>query len=453
MVKVNKTITACIFLGVAIATIAQSNIVEQVAWWIGDQPIYKSEIEEAYQTMQYQRQQVNGDPYCVIPEQLAIEKLYLHQAELDTVEVQEYMVIQRVDSYINNMINNLGSKEKVEEMFRKPLPEIKETLMEQMTNQYKVQEVQSSLTSNIKTTPSDVRKYYDNLPADSIPFIPMQVEVQIMNVKPIIPRQEIDDVKARLRDFTERINKGESEFSTLAILYSDCGSSVHGGELGFMGRGHLEPEYAAVAFNLNDPKKVSKIVETKYGFHIIQLIEKRGDRINTRHILLQPKVSDKDLTEAINRLDTVRQEILAEKYSFEEAVRYLSQDKNTRYNKGLMINERTGTNQFEMSELPQEVSKIVNEMNVGEISKPFIMKDSESNRDIVAMIKLSRRIDAHRANLSDDYQKLKSMYENASKSRILKDWLEKKINDTYVRIEEGWRDCEFIHNGWIKNKD
>lgn len=451
--KVNKTITACIFLGVAIATIAQSNIVEQVAWWIGDQPIYKSEIEEAYQTMQYQRQQVNGDPYCVIPEQLAIEKLYLHQAELDTVEVQEYMVIQRVDSYINNMINNLGSKEKVEETFRKPLPEIKETLMEQMTNQYKVQEVQSSLTSNIKTTPSDVRKYFDNLPADSIPFIPMQVEVQIMNVKPIIPRQEIDDVKARLRDFTERINKGESEFSTLAILYSDCGSSVHGGELGFMGRGHLEPEYAAVAFNLNDPKKVSKIVETKYGFHIIQLIEKRGDRINTRHILLQPKVSDKDLTEAINRLDTVRQEILAEKYSFEEAVRYLSQDKNTRYNKGLMINERTGTNQFEMSELPQEVSKIVNEMNVGEISKPFIMKDSESNRDIVAMIKLSRRIDAHRANLSDDYQKLKSMYENASKSRILKDWLEKKINDTYVRIEEGWRDCEFIHNGWIKNKD
>ncbi len=451
--KVNKTITACIFLGVAIATIAQSNIVEQVVWWIGDQPIYKSEIEEAYQTMQYQRQQVNGDPYCVIPEQLAIEKLYLHQAELDTVEVQEYMVIQRVDSYINNMINNLGSKEKVEETFRKPLPEIKETLMEQMTNQYKVQEVQSSLTSNIKTTPSDVRKYFDNLPADSIPFIPMQVEVQIMNVKPIIPRQEIDDVKARLRDFTERINKGESEFSTLAILYSDCGSSVHGGELGFMGRGHLEPEYAAVAFNLNDPKKVSKIVETKYGFHIIQLIEKRGDRINTRHILLQPKVSDKDLTEAINRLDTVRQEILAEKYSFEEAVRYLSQDKNTRYNKGLMINERTGTNQFEMSELPQEVSKIVNEMNVGEISKPFIMKDSESNRDIVAMIKLSRRIDAHRANLSDDYQKLKSMYENASKSRILKDWLEKKINDTYVRIEEGWRDCEFIHNGWIKNKD
>lgn len=451
--KINKTITACIFLGVAIATIAQSNIVEQVAWWIGDQPIYKSEIEEAYQTMQYQRQQVNGDPYCVIPEQLAIEKLYLHQAELDTVEVQEYMVIQRVDSYINNMITNLGSKEKVEEMFRKPLPEIKETLMEQMTNQYKVQEVQNSLTSDIKTTPSDVRKYYDNLPADSIPFVPMQVEVQIMNVKPIIPRQEIDDVKARLRDFTERINKGESEFSTLAILYSDCGSSVHGGELGFMGRGHLEPEFAAVAFNLNDPKKVSKIVETKYGFHIIQLIEKRGDRINTRHILLQPKVSDKDLTDAINRLDTVRQEILAEKYSFEEAVRYLSQDKNTRYNKGLMINERTGTNQFEMSELPQEVSKIVNEMNVGEISKPFIMKDSESNRDIVAMIKLSRRIDAHRANLSDDYQKLKSMYENASKSRILKDWLEKKINDTYVRIEEGWRDCEFIHNGWIKNKN
>lgn len=322
--------------------------------------------------------------------------------------------------------------------------------MDAMRNNYKVSQVQKSLTDNLKVTPSDVRRYFSSLPADSIPFVPLQVETQIMTLNPVIPREEIDEVKARLRDFADRINKGESDFSTLAILYSEDGSSIRGGELGFMGKGQLVPEYAAVAFNLNDPKKVSKIVETEYGFHIIQLIEKRGDRINTRHILLRPKVSDKDLTEAIHRLDTVRADILAEKVTFEDAIPYVSQDKDTRNNRGVMVNENTGTTRFEMSQLPQEVSREVSKMQVGELSKPFIMKDPKRNRDIVAIVKLTNRIEGHRANLSDDYQMIKGMYEESQKSKIISDWIEKKIKDTYVRIEDGWRNCDFIHEGWIK---
>ena len=431
---------------------AQNNIAEEVAWVIGDQPIWKSEIEEMYQQMQYERTPINGDPYCVIPERLAVEKLYLHQAELDTVEVQEGMVAQEVDARINYYITNLGSKEKVEQYFNKTIPQLKDDMTESIRNMQKIRMVQNSLTKDLKTTPSDVRKYFSNLDQDSVPYVPLQVEVQIMTINPVIPREEIDEVKARLREYSERINSGESDFSTLAILYSEDGSSMYGGEIGFRGRSALVPEYAAVAFNLNDTKKVSKIVETEYGYHIIQLIEKRGDRINTRHILLRPKVSDKDLEIAINRLDTIRTDILDGKVTFEELVPYVSQDKDTRYSKGVMVNQNTNSTRFEMSQLPQEVAKVVNTMKVGEISQPFIMKSSKSNRDIVAIVKLANRIDAHKANLSDDFQMIKGMYENARKEEIIKEWLDKKIKDTYIRIEDSWSNCEFEHKGWIKAK-
>lgn len=433
-----------------VAIAKDNNVAEEVAWVVGNQPIYKSEIEDAYRQMLSERQTIKGDPYCVIPEQLAIEKLFLHQAELDTVEVSDGMVAQQVDSRINFFVTNLGSKEKVEQYFNKPMPKLREELTDIMRNQYRIQEVQRSLTKNIKPTPSDVRRYFDGLPVDSVPYVPLQVETQIITINPVIPRQEIEEVKAKLRDFSRRIASGESDFSTLAILYSEDGSSTYGGEIGFKGRGQLVPEYAAVAFNLNDTKKVSKIVETEYGFHIIQLIEKRGDRVNTRHILLKPHVSDKDLSDAIVRLDSVRNDILAGKFSFEEATQYVSQDKDTKNSRGVMVNDENGTTRFEMSQLPQEVARTVNGMNEGEISKPFIMKDPKRNRDVVAIVKLTRRIPAHKANLSDDYQQIKGMFEAAERQRIVKEWTEKKIKDTYVRIEDDWRNCQFSHSGWIK---
>ena len=430
---------------------AQNNIIEEVAWVVGDEPIYKSEIEEQYMQMQYDKQPIDGNPYCVIPERMAINKLFLHQAKIDTVEVQDGIVMQQADSRINFFITSLGSKEKVEEYFRKPIPELKEQMMEVIREQYTIQQVQENLTKDIEATPADVRKYFATLSADSVPFVPLQVEVQLITLNPVIPQQEIDDVKARLRDYTNRINSGESDFSTLAILYSEDGSSVYGGEIGFKGRAELVPEYASVAFNLNDTKKVSKIVETEFGYHIIQLIEKRGDRINTRHILLRPKVSDKDLTNALNRLDSIRTDIVNNNFSFEAGAQYISQDKDTKNNNGLMVNQQTGTTRFEMAALPQEIAKVVDTLQVNEISKPFIMVDPKSNKEIVAIVKLKNRIEGHKANMSEDYQMIKSMYENSTKAKIIEDWIRQKQKDTYVRIEEGWRNCEFQYD-WLNNK-
>ena len=217
-----------------------------------------------------------------------------------------------------------------------------------------------------------------------------------------------------------------------------------GGELGFMGRAQLVPEYADVAFNLNDPKKVSKIVETEFGYHIIQLIEKRGDRINTRHILLKPKVSEKELNNSIVRLDSLRNDITSGKFKFEEAAQFLSQDKNTRNNQGLMVNSENGTTKFQMSELPQEIAK------VGDISQPFIMMDQKKGKEVAVLVKLRSRVEGHKANMSDDYQALKAIVEQNRREDLIENWIRKKQKETYIRIKDGWRNCDFKYDGWIK---
>ncbi len=428
---------------------AQNNVAEEVAWVVGDEPIFKSDIEEQYLNMQYERVELDGNPYCVIPEQMAINKLFLHQAKLDTVEVQDAQIIKEVESRINYYIANLGSKEKVEEYFHQSLPQMREKLADMFRDQYAVQMVQRNLTEKVKSTPGEVRRYFNKLPKDSLPYVPLQVVVQIITVDPIIPQQEIDEVKARLRDYANRVTTGESEFSTLAILYSeDQATSMYGGETGFQSRSVLLPEYATAAFNLSDPKRVSNIVEAEDGFHIIQLIEKRGDRINTRHILLRPKVSDKDLTDALARLDSVRSDIVDGKLTFEQAAFYISQDKSSRNNDGIMLNEESHSNRFEMQELPAEVGKLVDTMQPGDISKPFIMTDSKTRRDQVCIVRLMQRIDGHKADLAEDFQTIKDMCENERKEQIIRDWVKEKQRTTYVYIEEGWRDCEFKYD-WL----
>ena len=445
-----KTILFSLMAIMALSVSAQNNVAEEVAWVVGDEPIFKSDIEEQYQQAMYERIPIDGNPYCVLPERMAVEKLFLHQAKIDTVEIPNSTVMQSVDSRINYLIASLGSREKVEEYFRKSLPELRNQLIDVVRDQYTVQEVQRNLTKNIKATPADVRRYFNTIPKDSLPTIPLQVEVKIITINPVIPQEEIENVKARLREYSEKVNSGESEFSTLAILYSEDGSSTYGGEVVFRGRAELLPEYATAAFNLNDTKRVSKIVETDAGFHIIQLIEKRGDRINTRHILLRPKVSPKDLDNAQIKLDSLRNVILEGKkdLTFENAAFYVSQDKDSKNNNGVMLNAKTHSNLFEMADLPNEVGKVVANMQVGEISKPFVMINPATNRQQVAIVKLSKRIESHRADFADDYQVLKDLYENYKREEILTKWIEEKQKSTYVYIEEGWRNCDFKYK-WL----
>ena len=404
--------------------------------------------------MQSQGQRINGDPYCVIPEQIAIQKLFLTQARLDSVFVTESEVFSTVEQRINMWINSIGSKEKVEEYFNATIPQLREQLSSTVRDQLTVSAMQRKLVEGLKVSPADVRRFYTTYSTDSLPYIPVQVEVQLIRVDPLIPQQEIDDIKARLREYSERITSGEAEFSTLAILYSeDPVSARRGGELGFFSRADMVPEFTNVAFSLNDPKKVSKIVETEFGYHIIQLIEKRGDRINCRHILLRPRVSNEELSQTLARMDTLRQDIVDKKISFEDAAQYVSQDKETRNNKGLMVNmseNGVSTTKFQMDQLPQEIAKVVDKMEVGDISEPFTMIDQKRGKEVVVMVKLKSRIPGHKANVSNDFQILKGIVEEHKRNELIDNWIREKQKETYVRIKEGWDDCEFMYDGWIK---
>lgn len=442
--------TVCCLIGLNTWAKPKKNVVDEVAWVVGDEAIFRSDIEEQYSQMRQEGSLPPGDPYCVIPEQLAVEKLFLHQAKIDTIVAPESQVQAMVDRRLNFFITNLGSKEKVEEYFRKPLPLLREQLVEVMRNAYTIEQVQSALTKDVKSTPRDIRRYFENLPADSIPYVPTQVEVQVITANPVVPRQEIEDVKAKLRDISDRVNKGEAEFSTMAIMYSEDGSAMQGGELGFHGKADFVPEFSNVAFNLSDPKKVSRIVETEYGFHIIQLIEKRGEQVNVRHILMRPKVGIQELKDAISRLDSIGSDLKDKKFTFEEAARFLSQDKDSRNNKGIMMNPNTGSSRFEMKDLPPEIAAKVENMQPGDISEAFLMKDERKNQDVAVIVKLTSRIPGHTANLSEDFNLAKQMYEANQHEEVLREWIEKKIKETYVRIEDGWDGCEFKYSGWQK---
>lgn len=428
----------------------QAQVIDEVIWVVGDEAILRSEVEEERLRAQYEGQQIHGDPYCVIPEQLAVQKLYLHQAELDSIEANESTVSYQVDMRMNYYINQIGSKEKMEEYFRKTSSEIREEMMTTVRNQMIIQQMQQKLTSNIKPTPAEIRRYYNSLPMDSIPMMPAQVEVQILSFEPAVPAEETERIKQRLREFTERVQSGKADFSMLARLYSeDTESAKRGGELGFVGKGQLVPEFAEVAFNMNDPKRVSRIVKTEYGYHIIQLIEKKGDRINCRHILLRPRISASDKVKAIERLDSIRSFILLDSLQFEQAVIRFSEDKNTVMNAGLMINPNTGSSRFEYQELAPEIAKQIYAMQEGEVSPPFVMMDQQKNREVCAIVRLKKRTDVHRANLTDDFQTIKTMLEAQQGRELLHDWIIKKQKNTYVQISPEWQGCDFEYPGWI----
>ncbi len=448
-----KTIFA-LFLLLSIAPfkmLAQKNIIDEVVWVVGDESILKSEVEEQRLRAEYEKTPLEGDPYCVIPEQMAIQKLFLHQAAIDSITVNESAVNNQVESQLNYYVSQIGSKEKVEEYFRKPTSELREDLRDMIRNQQLIQQMRSKLVEKIKSTPADIRRFFNKIPADSIPTVPAQVELQIVSFEPPVPLEESTRIKDRLRDFTERVTSGTTDFSVLARIYSeDTESAKRGGELGFMGRGQLVPEFATVAFNLLDPKKVSRIVQSEFGYHIIQLIEKRGDKINCRHILLKPRVSIEEKNKAIHNLDSISGLIRNGKITFEQAVMAYSQDKNTALNAGLMLNDKTGTSKFEYQDLNPEIAKIVYDKKVGEISAPFSMISPTTNKEVVAVVKIKSKVESHKANLTDDYQMLRAMYEDKEKQDFITNWIVKKQKETYISIDPAWVNCKFQYPSWIK---
>lgn len=448
---------AFLLTGTQMYLFAQSpnNVIDEVIWVVGDEAILRSDVEAARMDF---GANITGNPYCVIPEQLAIQKLFLHQAQLDSIEVAPSALNSYVEAQLNELVMRAGSKEKLEEYYHKTMTQIREMMAESMREQETVRQVRANLTKDIKVTPAEVRRYFKDLPEDSLPWIPAQVEVQIITMQPRIPQEEIDRVKSELRDYTERIQNGESSFSTLAILYSeDPGSARYGGEMPEYGRGELDPAFANVAFSLTDPKKISKVVESEYGFHIIQLIDKRGDKVKVRHILRKPKLEQENIDEAMARLDSLAEDIRLEKFPFDEAASFVSDDKDTRNNHGLMTNEkydqasgnRIRTSRFQMQDLPQEVAKVVATMNTGEISKPFMMVNAKG-KEVCAIVKLKTHLKAHRASMAEDFQVLKDVVVSKLQEEKINQWIREKQKSTYIRINEDWRNCDFEYPGWLK---
>ena len=444
-------------------------VVDEVIWVVGDEAILKSDVEAMRIQGQQEGMRWNGDPDCAIPEQIAVQKLFLNQAIIDSIEVTDAEISQGVEQYLENMISAIGSREKLEEYHKKNISQIRADLSESYRERQMVQGMQQKLVKDLTVTPAEVRRYFKDIPQDSIPFVPTEVEVQIITQQPRIEQAEIDRIKERLREFTDRINKGETSFQTLARLYSQDGSARNGGELGFTGRAGWVPEFANVAFNLTDPKKVSRIVETEFGYHIIQLIEKRGEKVNARHILLKPEVSDEAVQKALLRLDTIATAIRQgevpemlkafinpekpiEKFSFEDAVSVFSDDKDTRNNNGLMFNvtqEGQRTSRFKLADLPAEVAKTVDALQVGEVSKPFQMIN-ERGKTVCAVVKLKNRTEGHKATITEDFQVMKNVVLAKRREQVLHDWVVKRIKSTYVRINDRYRNCNFEYEGWVR---
>ena len=453
-------VVCSLFIG---SSFAQS-VVDEVVWVVGDEAILKSDIEQMRLQAAQTGMRFKGNPDCAIPEHIAVQKLFLHQAAIDSIEVSESEISLGIDQQIEDWTQMAGSREKLEEYKRQTISQMRAQLHDDYRNQLMVQKMQQKLVEDIKVTPAEVRRYFKDIPQDSLPFVPTEVEVQIVTQTPRIEMAEINRVKDELREYTDRINRGETSFSTLARLYSEDGSARNGGELGYTSRGQWVPEFANVAFNLTDPKMVSKVVETEFGFHIIQLIYKRGDKVNVRHILRKPVVSDSSITASLARLDSIAADVRAglppkairaqftEKWTFEDAVVFYSDDKDSRSNRGLMTNHpdrQTTTSRFRMQDLPQDVARVVDTMKVGEISKAFKMIN-EKGKTVCAFVKLKSRTEGHKATITEDFQVMKNVVLNKLREEKIHNWVVGKIKATYVRLNDNYRDCDFEYQGWIR---
>lgn len=449
MMVVSLTFVIC---QLSFSRAAAQSVIDEVVWVVGDEPILKSEIEVMRMQAAIENYRWERDPDCAIPERLAVQKLFLHQAAIDSIEVKESEVSYQIEQRLEYMISQVGSKEKLEEYRKQTLTQIRAAMHDDLKNQLTIQRMREHLVKDVVVTPAEVRRYFKEMPADSIPFVSTEVEVQIITQTPAVSQTEINRVKDELRSFTERVNKGEASFQTLARLYSqDPGTARRGGELDYTGRATLDPAFAAVAFSMTDPKKISKIVESEFGYHIIQLVDKRGDKVKVRHILLKPEVGDSAITAALNRLDSVATDIKAGKFTFEEAATYISDDKETRNNRGLMANrsDRGQTSKFQLQDLPAEVAKVVDTMKVGQISQPFTMIN-ERGKSVCVLAKLKNRVEGHKATITEDFQVMKDLVLAKRREEVIHKWVEKKIKDTYVRIGDKYKNCDFEYKGWVR---
>lgn len=440
----------CVLMFWASLSIAQDRVVDQIVAVVGGNIILKSDVEQMHMQQQAQGVTSQGDMKCEILENLLIDKLLVAEAELDTlITVTPSQINQQMDGQIQMYVTQLGSEKAVEDYFKKPLPTIKAEMRDPIRNNLLSQQMRSKIVQDIKVTPSEVRYYFRDLSEEEIPTVPAQYEYALITLQPQVEIEEENRVKAQLREIKRRIEEGDRSFASMAVMYSEGPSASNGGVIGYKGRAELDPAYSAAAFNLKGDK-ISNVVKSAFGYHLIQQVDQKGEKLNTRHILMKPKISVEAREDANNGLDSLANLIRADKIPFDEAAIRFSSDKNTRKNGGVAINPNTMSSKFSLEELDPDVSKIISTMNLNEISEPFETIDPESQQMVYKVIKVTNKIESHKADLKNDYQTIANMFLAQKKEQALKDWIAERQSQTYIRIDDTYANCNFDFENWIK---
>ncbi len=449
-IKMNRLLgTLLLFIFVTGGIKAQDKVIDQIVAIVGGNIILKSDIENMHMNQQAQGITSEGDMKCEILEDFLINKLLVAEAEMDTlITVTPSQINQQMDGQLQMYMSHFGTEAAVEAYFKKPIALIKSDMQDAIREQLLSQQMKSKIVEDVTVTPSEVRYSYRNLSKEEIPTIPTQYEYAQITVQPKVELEEENRVKAKLRDIKKRIENGSS-FAAMAVIYSEGPSAKDGGVIGYSGRAQLDPTYASAAFNLKGDK-VSNVVKSAFGYHIIQLVDKQGSKVNTRHILMKPKVSVEAKEEAYNRLDSLANLIRKDEIEFEQAAMMFSFDKNTRNNGGVTINPNTMSSKFSIEELDGDVSKIIAPMKLNEISDPFETIDMENQQQVYKILKLTNKIESHKADLQNDYQTLAEMYLAKKKEETLQKWIAERQSQTYIRIDNTYANCNFNFDHWIK---
>ena len=445
--KYLKFTIAIVLLG-AITTFtakSQNTVIDQVVAVVGNKIIKKSDIETQYLQIKAEGNEVDK---CHILEVMLRMKLMVNQAAIDSIEVTDSQVEQELNQRLSAFISQAGSQKAVEDYFKKSILEMKDDMRSEIRDNMISQRMEDEIAGDIKITPSEVKAFYNKQNKDSLPLINSQIELYQIGIYPPYTEKAIFDLKEKMLDLRRQIIEGKS-FASLAVLYSEDGSAMRGGELGFTQKGQWDPEFAKAAFALKERGEVSKIVESQFGYHLIHLIEKRGDMVNARHILMKPKADAEAITKANARLDSNVAMIKKDSITFEKAALYFSEDKSTRANSGLVMNPQTGEPRFEMDQINPVDYRVVKDLKIGEISAPFESMDDKGKRMYKVMM-IKSRSNPHKANLKDDFDLLKNIALANKKNNIINDWISEKIESTYIHIDDSYKDCNFSRKGWIK---
>ncbi len=447
--KLLSIITVLFLTLITVTTFAQDKVIDQIVAIVGGNIVLKSDIEKMYMDQQAQGISSDGDMKCEILENFLIDKLLIAEAEMDTlINVTDSQVNQQMDGQLQMYVAHFGSERAVENFFKKPIADIRAEMRQVARDQLMSSQMRNKIIQDVTVTPSEVRQFYRNLPEEEIPVIPTQYEYSQITLRPEVSLEEENRIKSALRELKAKIEAGSS-FAAMAVMYSEGPSANAGGEIGYLGRAQLDPEYAAAAFNLKGDR-ISNVVKSDFGYHIIQLIDRRVDKVNTRHILMTPKVSPEAKEQAQHRLDSLANLIRKEKITFQEAATRYSSDKNSRANGGLVINPNNLTSKFTVEELGGTVSKVLSGLKIGEISDPFVMTDPENRQQVYAVVKLINKMESHKANLQNDYQELSNLFLQKKREEKLEQWISSRQHQTYIRIDDTYANCNFEFSNWKK---